>query len=130
MNSYQTEYLQAWKTAFAQFLGWSEEKTIEWAAPLLNALDPPGMVINEPPLYYVARELVSSQPYYDELAQRQRFELIRAIQDVLAPDKAGRDFPPSFDFGGARTKLERLLREGGSVIEPYTPTIAREVPKK
>ena len=69
------------------------------------------MVINEPPLYYVARELASSQPYYDELAQRARFELIRAAQDVLAPDKDGRNFPSHFDFDAAKAKLGQLFNE-------------------
>jgi hypothetical protein len=89
-----------------------EEKTADWAKPLLHVMEPPGMVINEPPLYYVARELASGQPYYDELSQRQRFELICTVQDVLAPDKGGRNFPPGFDFNAARSKLDKLLRKG------------------
>jgi hypothetical protein len=112
MNSYQTEYLQTWKEAFAQLLGWSEEQTASWAKPLLEDLALPGMVLNEPPLFYVARELASGQPYYDELSQRGRWELIRAAQDVLAPDKAGRNFPPGFDFKAAKGKLGRLLGDG------------------
>jgi hypothetical protein len=110
MNTYQIEYLRAWKEAFAQFLGWSEHKTLSWAKPLLDGMDPPGMVINEPPLYYVAREMAALQPYYDDLSQTRRFELGRAVQDVLAPDLAGREFPPGFDFDAARRKLDRLLR--------------------
>ena len=114
MNSHQMEYLKTWNEAFAQFLGWNEEQTVSWAKPLLEDLALPGAVLNEPPLYYVARELASSQGYYYELSQRARFELIRTIQDVLAPDKAGRKFPSGFDFDSARRELDKVLRHGRS----------------
>lgn len=106
MNSYQTEYLQTWKVAFAQFLGWSEERTVLWAKPLIADLEEPGMVLNEPPLYYVAREMASRQPFYDELTQRERHDLIRTVEFALSPD---RDFPEGFDFSSARMKIEKIF---------------------
>jgi len=109
MNAYQKEYLETWKVAFAQFLCWSEAQILDWAEPRLERMDPPGMIINEPPLFYVAREVAYSQPYYDELSQRERWDLIRTIQDVLAPGHI-RNFPADFDFNKARRELEELLK--------------------
>src|SRR5712672_2894810 len=111
LNSYQTEYFETWKEAFAQFLGWSVEQTASWAQPLLEDLELPGMVLNEPPFYYVARELASNQSFYDELSRRDEQELILAIEAILGPDHA-RNFPPGFDFDAAKRKLETLLRAG------------------
>ncbi len=108
MNSYQTEYLRIWKKAFAEFLGWSEEQTTSWAQPLLADMDPPGMVINEPPLYYVARELAWAQPFMDDLSQRGREELIHAIENILAPSH-DRSFASDFDFGAARRQIDKLV---------------------
>src|SRR5712692_8287049 len=110
MNAYQSEYLEIWKVAFAQFLGWSEAQILDWAKPRLEGMDPPGIIINEPPLFYVAREVAYSQPYYDELSQRERWDLIRTIQDVLAPGHV-RNFASDFDFDAARSQLAKLLRD-------------------
>ena len=109
MNSYQAEYLGIWKVAFAQFLGWRDAHTSEWAKPLLDGLDSPGMVLNEPPLFYVARELASSQPYYEDLSQRERWDFIRDVQGVLSPSHA-RGFSDDFDFVAVKDSLQRLLR--------------------
>jgi len=109
VNSYQIEYLGIWKTAFAKFLGWSEEETLLWAETLLVGMNPPGMVINEPPLYYVARELAWRQPCFDDLSQREGFELIRGLQNILAPNHE-RGFAPGFDFEQARNQIGELAR--------------------
>src|SRR3954447_19426816 len=108
MNSHQTEYLAIWNTAFTEFLGWSDAQTSEWAKPLLDNLGLPGMALNEPPLFYVARELACSQPYYDELSQLERWDFIRELQDVLAPLHA-RGFPDNYDFATARQAVRDLL---------------------
>jgi len=113
MNSYQAEYLAIWKVAFAEFLGWDEAETTEWAKPLLDDLRLPGMVLNEPPLFYVARELVSRQPYYDELSQRERWDSIRHVEGVLSPGHA-RGFSDDYDFGAAKQSVRHLLRAGRS----------------
>jgi hypothetical protein len=112
MNAYQTEYLNIWKQAFHEFLGWSVEQTVSWAQPLLEMMDPPGMVINEPPLYYVAREIAWEQSQFEGRSQRDREDFIRAIQSILAPDHA-RAFGESFDFTAARGRLDKLLIESG-----------------
>lgn len=114
MNSYQIEYLQAWKEGFKQFPGWTEEETAAWAEPLLDNLSVPGMALNEPPLYYLARHIAFHQPYFDELSQRERFDLVRAVQRILAPDNHGRKFEPSYDFDLAKSKLKDLLARTGS----------------
>ena len=113
MNSYQIEYLEVWKVAFHQFLGWTENQIVAWAKPLLDAMDPLGMVINEPPLFYVARELAASQSYYDDLSQRARFDLIRDVQHILSPNHE-RSFPQGFDFAAAKANLQRLLHANDS----------------
>jgi hypothetical protein len=113
MNSYQAEYLAIWKVAFAEFLGWGEAQTSEWAKPLLDDLATRGMVLNEPPLFYVARELASRQPYYDELSQRERWDFIRAVEGVLSPSHA-RGFSDDYDFVAAEQAMQRVLRAGRS----------------
>ena len=111
MNMYQKEYLETWKAAFSRFLNWNEQQILEWAKPRLEKMDPPGITINEPPLFYVAREIACNQSFYDDLSQSGKWDFIRAIQDVLAPDKAGRAFPEDFDFDAAKNKLRQLLRQ-------------------
>lgn len=108
MNAYQTEYFAIWKNAFAQLLGWSEAETIAWAKPLLRDMDPPGMVINEPPLYYVARELAWGNDFFDELTQSGRHELIRSIEFTLSPS-GKRDISLDFDFHAAKAEIDRLI---------------------
>jgi hypothetical protein len=109
MNSYQVEYLGVWMVAFAQFLGWTDAQIFEWAKPRLEGMEPPGMVINEPPLFYVARELACRQPYYDVLSQHERWDFVRAVQDILSPNHA-RGFSDNFDFVAAKYKLRALFR--------------------
>ena len=109
MNQYQREYLEIWIDSFAHFLGWDDKQTRTWAGPLLNRMEPPGMVINEPPNFYVAREMALQQPYYNGLSQRDKWELIRAIQGILNPDERIRGFPHDFDFGTAKRKIKEIL---------------------
>jgi hypothetical protein len=113
MNSYQAEYLAIWKVAFAEFLGWNDAQTCDWARALLDDLALPGMVLNEPPLFYVARELASSQPYYDDLSQRERWDFIRDVEGVLSPGHA-RGFSDDYDFEGAKQAVRGMLRARGS----------------
>jgi len=113
MNSYQAEYLAIWNVAFAEFLDWNDAQTSEWAKPLLNDLGLPGIVLNEPPLYYVARELASRQPYYDDLSQRERCDFIRDVEGVLSPGHE-RGFSDDYDFVAAKQAMLHLLRAGGS----------------
>ena len=110
MNAYQIRYLRIWRRAFLEFFGWAKEETACWAQPLLERMDPPGMVINDPPLYYVARELASKEDYYDRLSQRKRSELIDEIEKILDGNVKGRVFPKDFDFLRAKKKIEKLLR--------------------
>jgi hypothetical protein len=117
MNSHQVEYLAIWKVAFAEFLGWNEAQTSEWAKPLLDDLDMPGAVLNESPLFYVARELASRQPYYDDLSQTARWDFIREVEGVLSPGHA-RDFSDEYDFVAAKQVIQRLLRGGRSRLIP------------
>jgi len=109
MNSYQTDYLSVWKTAFAQFLGWGEEQILSWAKLGLEDLAIPGIVLNKPPLYYVARELVWSQPYCEKFSQAERDELIGVVLDVLSMKHTLRVFPPGYDFDKTRNTLKTLL---------------------
>ena len=102
-----------WKVAFAEFLGWNDAQTSEWAKPLLDDLGLPGAVLNEPPLFYVARELASSQPYYDDLSQRDRWDFIREVEGVLSLGHA-RGFSDDYDFEAARQALQGMLRARGS----------------
>ena len=113
MNSYQAEYLAIWKVAFAEFLGWNDARTSEWAKPLLDNLGLPGMVLNEAPLFYVARELASSQPHYDALSQRERSDFIRDVEGVLSPGRA-RGFSDDYDFEAAKQAVRGMLRARGS----------------
>ncbi len=110
MNSYQTEYLQIWNEAFAQFLGWSKEETLSWAQPKLESLALPGMDLNEPPLYWVAKAIVFRQPYFEKLDGAAMDILIRKIERAMADGK--RNFPPGIDFTGAKIKVNRLLVKG------------------
>src|SRR5258708_34924838 len=109
MNSYQTEYLEVWKKAFPEFLGWREGQALNWSIPRLDAMAPPGMIINDPPLYYVAREIAYLQSSIDELSQSGRDDLIRDIEEILDP-KNDRGFAPDYDFDKTRRKIESLLR--------------------
>jgi hypothetical protein len=109
VNTYQTEYLSVWKQAFAKLLSWSAEQTTSWAQPLLAMMDPPGMIINEPPLYYVAREIAWQQSFFEKLPQRRRSELIREIQNILDPNHS-RTFECNFDFKAAKIRIDMLLR--------------------
>jgi hypothetical protein len=117
MNSYQVEYLAIWKVAFAEFLGWNEAQTFEWATPFLKDLAMPGAVLNEPPLFYVARELASRQPYYDDLSQTARWDFIREVEGVLSPGHA-RGFSDEYDFMAAKQAMQGLLRDGRSRLIP------------
>jgi hypothetical protein len=109
MNIYQIEYLTIWKVAFRGLLGWSEKQTVHWAQPLLEGLDAPGIALNEPPLYYVARELVNCRPYTERLPGAQRDMLVREVEGVLSANNRLRGFPPGFQFEDVSRDLNALL---------------------
>jgi hypothetical protein len=109
MNDHQSHYLKIWNIAFSAFLGWSEEETAKWAEPLIVRMDRPNLVINESPMFYVARELVWRQSYCDQLSQAKRDRLIEAVEMVMKEGGIGWDFRPGFNFPDAKRQIERLL---------------------
>ena len=110
MNTYQSHYLRVRKKAFNEFSGWEEDETVRWANPLIKLMERAGgVVINETPMFYVARELASHQEYYDKLAQRGRQDLIVALERVLNGGGSGQDFPPAYDFSTAKAEIQKVL---------------------
>jgi hypothetical protein len=110
MNSYQTEYMNVWIQGFQGLLGWSESQTMLWAAPLLQNMEPPGMIINETPIYYIARELVDRRQDVQSLLPRDREYLIRAAETILRDKGGGGEFRKAFNFAEANKRLENLFK--------------------
>jgi hypothetical protein len=110
MNDYQLHYRRVWSRAFSEFFGWTEEEITKWSEPFLEQMDGPNLVINEPPIYYVAREWASQQSHYDQLSQRDRLRLIERIENILKGGGVGWDFPEPYDFQRAKNEIVKLLK--------------------
>ena len=104
-------YLSVWRRAFQELLGWQDDDTSLWSKSLLTLMEKSGgVVISEPPLYYVARELAVRQSFYDELTQREKLALIEAVEDVLYGGGDGGDFPQGYNFANAKNNIESVFR--------------------
>ncbi len=110
MNQYQTEYLNVWKRGIPFLLGWSDEQLMQWAATKIQDLSLPGMVLNEPPLYYIAEAIVWNAEDIEEMPVVVRERLVRDIEhDILGPNFA-RDFRLGFDFESAKGAIDSLIK--------------------
>jgi len=110
VNQYQTEYLNIWKRGVPCLLGWTEQEFTQWATPKIEDLALPGVVLNEPPLYYVAEAIVWNAENIDEIPMVVRERLIRSIEHKILGPNFVRDFPSGFDFEAAKQTIDSLIK--------------------
>ena len=111
-------YLDYWLIAFAKLLGWSEDRTIDWARALEADLnDENSLLYRELPSHEASLQLLPAEFRSGQRTQPDPLRLASRLEDAFCMRDYSATALASYDWEAAAARIDSVLAEYGSSLD-------------